>query len=420
MNSSRLLVLNRSYWPDVEATGQLLAELGSDLAQDGFGVTVVAGVPNVAASESTFSTAGTHQIDGVTVIRVASRKFSKASLWSRALGLLSYTVRSTWVAAAQPRPTAIVVETDPPFLLALGAILRYWHRCRLICYLQDLHPEVGLALGKSLPRPLTWLLRKLNRFGLNNADRVVVLGEDMKRRVVARGIPETKISVVPNWADTSLLRPSAPSEVLRRKWGVSGKLVVMHSGNLGLSQNLNMVLDAAAKLRDEPVAFVLIGDGARKHLLEKRAREEGLSNVYFLPYQPKDKLAESLGAADVHLISLHKGVAGCIVPSKLYGILAVGRPYIAAIEAEGDTAVVTEQNRCGLRIDPDSHVQLAAAVRWCLQNRDELQKMGQRGRQVAVSEFDRSICTRKFASVLREVSETADCKDRNLLPAGYV
>lgn len=400
---TKVLILNRSYWPDVEATGQLLAELCADLTSSGFDVTVVAGVPNVAASVPTFAAAGTHRIEGVTVVRVPTRKFSKSSLWSRALGLMSYFTRSAWAAVRQARPKVLVVETDPPFLPALGVFLRYWHRCRLVCYLQDLHPEVGLALGKFRPGLMTWVLRKLSQFGLRHADRIVVLGEDMKRRVLARGVPEAKIAVIPNWADSSLLRPGLPREPLRQEWGVGANLVVAYSGNLGLSQNLDMVLDAAAQLRNEPVAFVFIGDGAHKRALESRAIAEELTNVQFFPYQPKDRLAESLGAADVHLVTLQKGVSGFIVPSKLYGILAVGRPYVAAIDAEGDTAAVTERFRCGLRVDPDSPAQLVDAIRWCLRNREELVAMGQRGRQVAEKEFDRKVCTGKFATILTEL-----------------
>lgn len=402
----KVLVLNRSYWPDVEATGQLLAELCTDLTTAAFDVTVITGVPNVAASVQQFATAGTHEIDGVTVVRVPTLKFSKASLWSRARGLLSYFFRSAWEAFRQDRPNVVVVETDPPFLPALGVFLRYWYRCKLVCYLQDLHPEVGLALGKFSPGLMTWVLRKLSQFGLRHADRIVVLGEDMKRRVLARGIP-AKIEVVPNWADSSKLRPGLPRDVLRQEWGVGTNLAVVYSGNLGLSQNLDMVLDAAAELRNEKVSFVFIGDGAHKKALENRVTTEGLANVRFFPYQPKDRLAESLGAADVHLVTLQKGVSGFIVPSKLYGILAVARPYIAAIDAEGDTAAVTERFRCGLRVDPDSPSQLADAIRWCLRNPSELVAMGQRGRQVAETEFDRKVCTGKFAAILQTITEPA-------------
>ena len=402
-----ILVLNRSYWPDVEATGQLLAELCSDLVAHSFDVRVIAGEPNLASSNERFANAGTHDIDGVTVTRVRTKKFHKSSLWSRAVGLLSYFVKAGWKAAWGPRPAAVVVETDPPFLLALGALLKWKHRRPLVCYLQDLHPEVGLALGRFKPGLVTWVLRALTQFGLKRADRVVVLGEDMRQRVAARGVPADRIQVVPNWADTSSIRPGPPSTQLRTEWGVADKFVVMYSGNLGLSQNLHRVLDAAALLKDEPVAFVFVGDGAYKRPLQERVAAEGLSNVKFFPYQPKDRLSESLGAADVHLVTLQAGLAGYIVPSKLYGILAAGRPYIAAVPEEGETAAVTERGRCGLRVAPDDPAALADAVRWCLAHREELPEMGRRGRHLAETEFDRRVSTGKFASVLADLVPSA-------------
>lgn len=402
-----VLVLNRSYWPDVEATGQLLAELCSDLVAGAFDVRVIAGEPNLASSDGRFAAVGTHTIDGVSVIRVSTKKFSKSSLWSRGLGLLSYFFQAGWKAAWGRRPDAIVVETDPPFLLALGGLLKWKHRRPLVCYLQDLHPEVGLALGRFKPGPITWALKAMTQFGLKRADRVVVLGEDMRRRVEARGVPADRIHVVPNWADTSNVRPGPPSERLRAEWGLSGKFVVMYSGNLGLSQNLHRVLDAAALLKDATVTFAFVGDGAYKRSLQERVAAERLENVKFFPYQPKDRLSESLGAADVHLVTLQGGLAGYIVPSKLYGILAAGRPYIAAVPAEGETAAVTERGRCGLRVDPDNPAALADTVRWCLDHREELAEMGVRGRELAESEFDRKVSTGKFAAVLATVVPTA-------------
>src|ERR1019366_5348905 len=143
--------------------------------------------------------------------------------------------------------------------------------------------------------------------------------------------PADKLAIVPNWADPSAIRPAEGTNGLRQEGGVGDRFVVMYSGNLGLSQNLEPVLEVARELRDQPVLFVLIGEGAAKAELVKQAAAMGLDNVRFLPYQPKEKLGESLTAADVHLIPLRRGLAGYIVPSKLYGILAAGRPYIAAV-----------------------------------------------------------------------------------------
>ncbi len=395
-----VLFLNRSYWPDVEATGQLLTELCGDLARR-HRVTVIAGQPNfVTAGGRGLVQRETHQ--GVHILRVRNSRFSKKSLFGRVLGLSGYLLLAAWSAFAQRRPAVIVVETDPPVLGALGALLKAWHRCGLVYYLQDLYPEVALTLGKLRPGPVTWFLRWATQFGLRHADRVVVLGEDMRRRVLDRGISSEKIVIVPNWVDVDKVRPLPGANPLRKAWGLDGRFVVMYSGNLGLSQNLEQILVAARDLRGEPVHFLFVGEGAAKARLEARVAEWTLDNVTFRPYQPKDALSESLGVADVHLIPLQKGLAGCIVPSKLYGILAAGKPYVAAVDADSEVARITDAEQTGVVIPPDAPAELVAAVRWCLVHPDELAAMGRRGRQVATTTFDRGIATANFERVVCE------------------
>lgn len=393
----RVLVLNRSYWPDLEATGQLLTELCEDLARN-CQVTVIAGLPNHTFAKAELPERETR--NGVEIVRVRNRRYQKTSLWSRAVGLSSYLLLSTWKALRQPRPDIIIAESDPPMLGFLGAILRRWHRCKLVNYLQDLHPEVGLALGRMRPGLLTAMLRHTTQVGLQAADRVVVLGQDMRRRVLARGVNDDRVVIIPNWSDTNAIRPEPPSRELRAAWGVGDAFVVMYSGNLGLSQNLNQVLDAAALLRDKPIAFVLAGEGASKEKLQHRAAEEKLTNVRFLPYAPKEKLGESLGAADLHLVTLQAGLAGYIVPSKLYGILAAGRPYVAAVDAESEVAALTEQHGCGLRVPPDSPTELAAAILRCAADRSALERMGRAARVLGEREFDRTQAAGRFRATL--------------------
>ena len=191
---------------------------------------------------------------------------------------------------------------------------------------------------------------------------------------------------------------------LRRAWELNGEFAVMYSGNLGLSQGLEHVLEAARCMRTEPVVFLFVGEGAAKEGLMARAAEWRLPNVRFLPYQPREQLSASLGTADLHLVPLQRGLAGCIVPSKLYGILAAGRPYVAAVEEDSEVARVTRENATGLLIEPDDPGRLAAAVRWALLNRGELAEMGRRGRQLAEREFDRRGALARFEAVLRQAA----------------
>lgn len=224
----------------------------------------------------------------------------------------------------------------------------------------------------------------------------------MQRRVGARGIALEKTAIVPNWADTSKLRPLEGPSLLRRSWGLEDRFVVMYSGNMGLSQNLDPLIDVANALKDLPIAFVLIGEGAAKEAMKTRAKKYGLSNVHFLPYQPKENLSASLTAADVHLIPLRRGLAGYIVPSKLYGILSAGMPYIAAVDEDSEVASVTRRYQCGLRIEPDSAPALTESLHWCIAHRSELSAMGSRGRELAETRFDRSRSVALFTKVLEE------------------
>jgi colanic acid biosynthesis glycosyl transferase WcaI len=402
----RILFLNRSYHPDVEATGQLLTELCTDLARE-HEVTVIAGRPNFVMEREKSGLVQEDQHQGVRILRVRNARFRKVSLLGRAFGLVSYLVLAAWAAMTQRRPDVFVVETDPPVLGALGAFLKWWYRRPFVFYLQDLFPEVGLVLGRLRPGLLTRLLHWLTQVGLEQADRVVVLGEDMRQRVLDRGIDPAKVVVIPNWADVRALSDTSSVATLRQQWQVDERCVVMYSGNVGLSQSLDKVLTAAAALRNEPVQFLIVGEGAAKPQLQAQAAEQGLDNVRFLPYQPKALLGSSLAAADVHLVPLQRGLAGFMVPSKLYGILAAGRPYIASVDADGETALVTQRGGCGLRVDPDAPEQLVEAIRWCLQNREEAAAMGRRGRELAWAEFDRAVATGKFADVVQSLAAPA-------------
>jgi glycosyltransferase involved in cell wall biosynthesis len=176
----------------------------------------------------------------------------------------------------------------------------------------------------------------------------------------------------------------------------------MHSGNVGLSQDLDTLLEAAAILQSEPVLFVIVGDGASKTRLEQRAIDLGLTNVRFLPYQDKADLSESLGAADVHVVTLMKGLTGYIVPSKVYGILAAGKPFIAAVDEWSEPALIAKEHSCGLRVEPGDAVALAKAV-LDLRDRADRAEMGTRARVALEQRFDRPIAVAKYSELLQSL-----------------
>lgn len=316
--------------------------------------------------------------------------------------LASYYFLAAAAAFRQDPPEIVVAETDPPLLGALGAILKRRWGCRLVFNVRDLYPDIAIA-NRGVQNPLLLgLLERSNRFAYASADRIIVLGQDMAQRLIAKDVAAERVVVVPDWVDCERIRP-LESNPFRTEFG--DKFVVMYSGNLGLSQQLETVLDAADRLRDDPrVVFVFIGDGARKEALMAQARALALSNTLFLPYRPKSKLAESLGAADLHLVPQLSGTAGCMVPSKIYGILGAGRPFVAITDEDAEVARIARDYSVGFVIPPGSGPALADAIRSALKSPTELKAMGQRARRLASEHFDRRRVTRRFAEVLEEVA----------------
>lgn len=399
--STRVLFLNRSYWPDAEATGQLLTELCEDLAARGFRVGVVAGQPNQNPGDVAFRRTGTEVRNGVSVHRVRHTRLRKSSLVGRVVNLLTYLFTSAIRALRVERADVIVVETDPPLLCYLGILLSIWHRAKLLVYLQDIYPDIAMELGK-LRRGLLYRFLHRTMYGVyRRADLVVVLSEDMRERLLRNGVRPDRIVIVPNWVDTRAVHPVKEANAFResQEWGRA--FVVMYSGNLGLSQRLEQLIDAAELVRDDPeTRFVLIGDGATKAALVERARSKGLSSVTFLGYRPKEMLAESLSAADVHVVVLDPALAECMMPSKMYGILASGSAVIVAAGERCELARMVTDHGIGRIVPFGDATALAECIRWFRRSELERGDMGRRARHLAVDRYDRRIVTPTFGDVL--------------------
>ena len=400
---TRILFLNRSFWPDREATGQFLTELCDDLSID-HEVTIVAGPSfHTEQGNSRGLRLWSREDRGkIAVIRTRGTRFSKSNLAGRLVNLGTYYLLAAIVAFRLPRPDVIVAETDPPLLGALAAVLKRRWGCRLVYNVRDLYPDIAEVTGGVRSRFLLELLRRGNDYAYERADLIVTLGHDMARRIVNKGVPTEKVMVVPDWVDCGRIRP-LDSNPFRRSFG--NKFVVMYSGNIGLSQQLDAVLEAADRLLDDDrILFALIGEGASKKWLEERARAMGLTNVRFLPSQPMENLGESLSAADLHLIPLAPGAAGCLVPSKIYGILAAGRPFIAMMEDSAEVAQIARDNAVGFVVRPGDVDALVGAIREGVDAPERLRQMGLRARRLAELRFDRIKVTSMFGAMLAGVT----------------
>lgn len=398
---ARVLLLNRSYWPDAEATGQLLTELCEDLAE-GLDVSVICGQPNHNPDNAPFRRWGKQVRNQVTIRRVPHTMFHKR--WRRrwrALNMLTFMFWATVAALLTRRPDVVVVETDPPLLCLLGRFLQRWRGCRLVVYVQDIYPDVAQAIGQ-LPHWFPYqMVRRIFYQIYRHADLVVVLSQDMQRFLVESGVPPERIAVVPNWVDTRAVYPVKFANSFRREQGLNDRFVVMYSGNMGLSQNLMQLLDAADLLRDRgDIVFALIGDGASREDLEQRAAELNLRNVRFFDYQPKDLLSQSLSAADVHVVLLEPALSALLMPSKIYGVLASGTPAIVLADPNSELARLIEGEDVGLVVRPGDAQRLASQICFCAENTSLMRKLGIRARALAIERFDRILCTGQLYQLL--------------------
>ena len=399
----RLLFLNRSFWPDVEATGQFLTELCEDLSLQ-HDITFISGPSYHVQTPRRLWTR--EQFGRVSIIRTWGTRWSKARLPLRMTNLGTYFILAALAALRLEAPDILIAETDPPVLGALGAMLKRRWGCRFIYNIRDLYPDIAIVNGGVKNRLLLRLLAYTNELANEAADRIAVLGEDMRQRIADKGVPAERIVVTPDWVDCDHIRPLATNP-FRAEFG--DRFVVMYSGNLGLSQQLDTVLRAADRLReDQRILFVLIGEGARKKWLMDFASRLTLPNVVFMPYRPKERLAESLSAADLHLIPLAPGTGGCMVPSKIYGILAAGRPFVAMMEASAEIARLAREHKIGFICVPGDEASLVETLLQAIDRPAELKRMGARARALAVERFDRKVATRRFAQVLDEVGQLAN------------
>ena len=378
-----ILFINRVYPPAEGATGQLLEELAEALVKRGWNVTVVTGGTGAVAARS-------ETVRGVRVERVGGLAFSRANHLRRLFSYLSLYPALLWRALRMPRADVVVTLTDPPLQLLLGPIILALKGSRLVHWAQDIYPELAeeldvLQRGGLIAGTLRWL----STWALRRGERVIAVGRCMKRRLMERGIAADRITVIPNWGHAGGQDSTGPDDgnAFRRENNLNGRFVVMYSGNLGLAHPFEAILDAADRLRAglPQVLFLFVGDGPRLPWVREQAERRGLSNVRFLPFQPKARLPESLAAADLHLATMRHELCGLVVPSKVYGVLAAGRPCVFLGPAESEAAQIIRQNGCGSVLVNSTGARLASCLTLWATNSAQLEEAGDRAADLADS-----------------------------------
>lgn len=404
----RLVFINRYFYPDHSATSQLLTDLAFHLSARGADVRVITGRQRY--DDPGARLAHTECVRGVQVRRIPATRFGRIRLAGRAIDYLSFYLSAAWRLWREVRRGDVVIaKTDPPLISVVAAAVARLRGATLVNWLQDLFPEVAQALGVKVPGSRSAArLKALRNWSLTRATRNVVLGDSMARRLSDEGVDKGRIRVIANWtADDVVPVPHAQNH-LRHDWGLDGKFVVAYSGNLGRAHEFDTILAAAERLWEEKdMVFLFIGGGARLEEVRAGVAARQLGNVLFKPYQPRGRLSESLSCADVHLVSLRPALEGLIVPSKVYGALATGRPVVYIGDPGGEIPQVLAHRRCGYAVAIGDSYALASRLRSLSRDPALARRLGGNGYEVYQQYFRRPPALEAWAEVLGYTAEPA-------------
>jgi glycosyltransferase involved in cell wall biosynthesis len=413
----RAIFINRFFHPDHSATSQMLSDLAFGLAQDGIEVTVITSRLHYDSNDSKLEPRET--ISGVDVRRIWTTHFGRSRLKLRAIDYLTFYLSAAWTLLRMTsRGDIVVAMTDPPMLSVIAAPIVKMRGARLVNWLQDLFPEVADALysGGKMSAVLLRSLRKLRNISLRQADMNVAIGELMAERLRQSDIPAERLCVRHNWADCKAVTPIAPRDnPLRAEWNLGNDFVVSYSGNLGRAHEFEPILAAIQTIEHgdnhsthPSIRWLFIGGGHAFERLKEEVDKRGLTSVVFRPYQPRSQLAQSLSAADVHIVTLKPELEGLIVPSKFYGTAAAGRPVLFIGASGGEIDRLTKQHNCGQTVANDDGEALANAVLALSRDPQLTSRMGKNARRACEDFYDKSIAIQGWASMLRGLSVTKE------------
>jgi colanic acid biosynthesis glycosyl transferase WcaI len=402
----RILVFGTLYEPDMGPSAPLFSSLCKELVRSGHPVTVVVPVPHYPSGMVSQLFRGRlfwHSIEeGVKVIRVGLPSVDRMKLPLRLLQFICYQLGAAWSILWEQYD--VVLAGSPalsgwlPF--AVAVVLR---RKPAVYSVQDLYPDIGIALGLFRNKYIIAVISALEKFCLRHATIVQTISDSFLPGLHRLGVPDSKISLVYNWVDTEFITPLPRLNEFSKKFSLDEYFVVLYAGNMGPSQGLQSVIEAAQHLKDESdICFILVGDGSAKKTLANEIQARSLTNVLLLPFQPRQCLPEVMASANVSLVPLRKGIQVGSLPSKLFTVLASGRPVLACVEKESEMWRLLERAHAGVHVPPEDPAALSQAILVLRDNKNICNEMGKNGRIWAEKNHSPDVARAKLERLLSQ------------------
>ncbi len=398
-------LLTQYFHPEIAATAQLHTDLAIGLQNNGWNVKVFTGQPAYQQKNPQ----PTYEIqNGVKVKRFYNPGISRRNTIGRLLNAAIVATLMIIHLATQKRPDIVLVDSTTPFLPLIAYVLKIIKGWKYVFLVEDVYPEIAINLGYIHDNGLlskTWSF--LNKLVFNNSERVIAIGPRMRELLIRKlpdGESENKVVVVHNWCDgESILPRSNKDNWFRENLGLNGKTVVLYSGNMGATHDLESVLKAASKLLNiKDIGFVFIGDGAKRTKIERMAKELLLTNFFLLPYQARSVLPYSITSGDISIITLEPGMEGLSVPSKLYSSLAAGQAVIAIMGEKSEVVDVIQDNQCGIRVPPGEENQLTNIIQDLHNDPVKLHEMKRNARNCFEKYFSMQKAIQSYGKILSD------------------
>jgi len=411
----KILVISEPFYPQEVASVQLLLDLCEDLVKAGYKVKVITGnLTQIFNQKQNRNILRQENYKGIEILRLRNTTFSKYRMIGRFLNYLTFHFLVLCHTLFFERPNLVFVLSNPPFISFWGLILKMLKRSKVIYNVQDLFPDVVVELGKLKNKLFIRFLKKISELIIKKVDKVVVIGEYMKKRIRREYLRGTNMSnnhivTIHNWADggkIKVLRKDIENNFFKKKWELEGRFIVLYSGNIGYLHEFDTIISAAecfAKEGLKEIIFVFIGEGIKKSYIKKKVKEKGLNNILFFPYQTQEMLSYSLGLTNVSLVTLEKGFEGMVVPSKIYGILASGRPVIAVVGEESEVVEIIRKGKCGKIVKIGDYQAMVNNIMDYYKNPKKCREDGLNGRRYFEKNYERKIATEKYIKIIKEV-----------------
>lgn len=406
----KLLIYAHYFYPDVASTGQILAELAEGMS-DAFDITVICVVPSYSGViEEKYKSKRIYieEYKGIKLVRVRVPEFKKSNKISRIKNLLAYFFNSLIATAKIEKQDYIYTISQPPILGGVLGVLGKWIKGgKLIYNIQDFNPEQTIAVGYAKNKLLLNTVMAVDKFSCKNSDKVIVVGRDMqetlKNRFNNKKVPSNVF--INNWINEKEIYPldqNHPKIVaFKEKYNLKDKFIIMYSGNIGLYYDLENIIKVIGEFKDrEDVVFAFIGDGTVKSKIEEYVTNNKLNNVTFIPYQDKADLIYSLNAADIHWVVNAKGIKGVSVPSKLYGVMAAGKPVLGVLDEGSEARLIVEECNCGVCIEPGNYIEISNNIEYILNNKELIKSLGRNGRKYLEVNLTKDVSINKYKDTI--------------------